>query len=134
MADLTITVASVLKVSGNNGNGVAGATITAGQPLYKNADGKYYPADCVTSQATAVVVGIALHGSLAGQPIAFLKNGGVLAIGATIVAGTQYVLSETGKIAPAADLASLDKISYVGVALTAANLQIDINNTGIVHA
>jgi hypothetical protein len=69
MADLTITAANV--IAGNSAKtetGTAGATVTAGQVVYKDsADNKFKLAD--NDSATAGLrspYGIALHASLAG--------------------------------------------------------------------
>lgn len=134
MADVSITAANVLLVSGGTATAYAGAAVTAGQAIRKHTDKKMYPSDCETSQATSAVDGIALNSAGIGQPVTYVKNGGVVAAGGTLVAGGRYVLSAAGKIAPYADLAANDWITDVGVALTTANLKLDVNATGIQHA
>ena len=133
MTDISITVANVLKGSGATlQRGTAGATITAGMAVYADASdgGKYKPADCTTSAATAAVVGFALHGALDEQPLA-IQTAGPITIGGTLTAGTQYVLSVAGAIAPDADLATSDRIVYVGYATSASVLFIDFDYTGV---
>src|SRR5215216_1090446 len=109
MADLSITAASVAQSTGaTTSDGTAGATVTAGQPVYQDAaDGNQWkPADGNASLAIATVIGIALHASLDNQPLR-VQTGGDIVIGATITVGGVYVLSATaGGIAPVADLAS----------------------------
>ena len=134
MADVTVTAASVL--AGSNAridHGRAGATITAGQVVYKeNATGLYKLAD--SNSATAEVKtpeGIALNGAANGQPLA-VHQGGDITIGGTLVAGTAYYLSETpGGIQPAADLGAGELVSQLGIAKTTAILSVNIIPAGV---
>jgi hypothetical protein len=135
MADISVTAANVVKASTNTTVrvGTAGATITAGQPLYEDsaADFKLKPAQADTA-AKAKAVGIALHGASNGQPISFISAGG-LNIGATLTVGQVYVVSDAaaGGVAPYADLASGDFVTVLGVATTASNLAVGIQVSGI---
>lgn len=139
MADLSITAANVVSVADSGltkGGGTAGATITAGQPLYIDASdsNKLKPADNDASSATANVVGIALHGASNNQPIAYQKTGKIT-IGATVAVGTAYVLSSTaGGICPIADLGTGDKLTYIGTGETSSVIALDINPTNITLA
>ncbi len=137
MADITITAANV--VAGNGAritHGTAGAAVTAGQVVYKDAaDGKFKLADC--DSATAAVrspVGIALHAAAANQPLAIV-NSGPVTIGATLTAGVTYYLSpNAGGIAPVADLASGDYPVIMGIATSATVLNVDIQEAGVALA
>jgi len=132
MADITITAADVNMVSGRKISGTAGATITAGQSVYRDGtdSNKLKPADADT-QATAVAAGIALHSASAGQPLQYQESG-TLDTGATLSVGTVYVVSTTaGGIAPWADLLTGDYVSLLGVAVTANNLELILNNSGV---
>jgi len=139
VADLTIS-GTVKKVTGANGTvvdrGVAGATITQGQTLYKDTSdaGKLKLADA-DFQATAVLAGIALHGAVADQPIEYAM-GGLLDLGTTVVAvGTYYTASATaGGICPVADLASGDYCSGVGWGVTTTRIEIRINVSDVAKA
>lgn len=109
MADLTITAASVAKHTGTIspsvvGSGTAGATITAGQSVYLDSTTSTLKlADADASAATASGVGIALHGSLNGQPLTYV-TGGFFTPGATLAKGQVYCISATaGGIAPISD-------------------------------
>lgn len=107
MADITVTAASVVKgANALTKHGTAGATITAGQTLYLDSTtGTLKLADANASAATADVVGIALNGASSGQPVEYVYEDDDFTPGATVAAGTIYVLSGTaGGIAPAADL------------------------------
>jgi hypothetical protein len=137
MADLSITAASV--VAGDDARityGTAGATITAGQAVYKEAaDDKFKLADC--DSATAAVrspVGIALNGAADGQPLAIVNKGPVT-IGATLTAGVAYYLSpNAGGIAPVADLAAGDYPVIIGIATSTSVLEVGIQEAGVALA
>jgi hypothetical protein len=133
MADLTITAANV--VSGADAtvtHGVAGATITAGQAVYRDAAGAYLLAD--NNSATVLArtpVGIALHGAALNQPLA-VQTAGDITIGATMTAGVAYYLSDTpGGIGPVADLASGEYPTVIGIAKSTTVLDINISSSGV---
>jgi hypothetical protein len=137
MADLTITAASVA-VSNNAviEHGTAGATITAGQVIYKNtATGKYELAD--NNSATAAVRqprGVALNGAANGQPLAIQKSGDIT-LGSVLTAGTAYYLSDTaGGICPLADLATGEYYVLLGLAKSATVLSLDVQYPGVAVA
>ena len=134
MTDISITAANVIK--GSDAvveHGTAGATITAGQVVYRDATTKEYllaDADSGTDAAKAPR-GIALNGASDGQPLAIAKSGDIT-IGGTLTAGTAYYLSpEAGGIAPLADVASGDDVVLLGLAETTAILHLDIQVTGV---
>jgi hypothetical protein len=132
-ADLSVTAANVVPASGYQFvDGTAGETITAGQPLYlKASDTRYWKADSDASSATATVIGIALNGSSAGQPVR-VQTGGDINIGATLTVGEIYVLSATaGAICPEGDLVTDDFVSILGVATTASNLKLRVFVSGV---
>lgn len=135
MADLTITAASVIAGStATIKHEVAGATITAGQQVYRDAtaSNKCKLADC--DSATAGVrdlYGTALHGASDGQPLA-VATGGPVTIGATMMAGVAYYLSATpGGICPVADLGAGDYPTIVGIATSTTVLDIAIHASGV---
>lgn len=134
MADLSVTAANVAAGSGSSvSHGTAGATITAGQVVALDAStDRYILAD--SNSATAAVrvpVGIALHASLNGQPLAVLTRGPIT-IGATMTAGTTVALSETpGGLQPTADLASGEYPSIMGMATSTTVLNVKIQSAGV---
>src|SRR5690349_3002470 len=71
-ADLTVTAASVLRVSGPTQTYTAGASLTAGMPVYIS-DNTTTPNTVNKAQndtsAHAAFVGITLHAAGTGQPI-----------------------------------------------------------------
>lgn len=135
MADLVITAANVLSVAGSTVDraGVAGATILAGQAVYKDGStGKWILADDNSATAAArVPAGIALNGAANGQPLAVHKAGDIT-IGAALAPGVAYYLSDTpGGIGPVADLAAGEYPSIIGLAKSATVLHVDINSSGV---
>ena len=134
MADLSITAASVVAAStATTANGTAGATITAGVPVYKdsNAANVLKPTDADSSATTAAAVGIALHAAATGQPLKYITAGS-LTIGATIGKGTVYICSGgAGLICPIGDLASADYLTILGYGTDTATLMVDLNATGV---
>lgn len=133
MADLSITAANVVSGSGaTRVTGTAGASITAGQVVYRDSsDGKYKLADC--DSATAAVrspAGIALHAAASGQPLT-IQTAGPITIGATVAASVAYYLSPTaGGICPVADLASGDYAVIIGLGTSTTEIDIDIQEAG----
>lgn len=128
MADLTITAGSVVAGGGaKTVEGIAGATITAGQVVYREASsGTLKLADC--DSATAEVrlpLGIALNGASTGQPVE-VQTSGKITIGATVAASVPYFLSPTaGGICPLADVLTGDYGVFLGWG--DSTTQIDIN-------
>jgi hypothetical protein len=136
MSDISVTAANVLAGAGAIiRTGRAGGTITAGQPVYADAadNGDLKAADNNVSAALANAIGIALHGASDGQPLSYQVEGDIN-LGATLEVGETYIVSATaGGIAPVEDI-STNFVTVLGVARTAAILQLKINATGIQHA
>ena len=134
MADLTITAANVVAGTGAvKETGIAGATITAGQVVYRDpSDSKFKLADA-DNAAVAVrsPIGIALAGAAASQPLTIVTSGPVT-IGATMTAGLVYYLSPNpGGIAPVADVLAGDDVVVVGVATSTTVLRVGIVISGV---
>ncbi len=135
MTDLAVTAANVLP-SGTSPvvtDGVAGATITAGQVVYLDPTARqYFLSD--SDSATAAVrqpAGIALNGASAGQPLRVQSKGDIV-IGATMTAGLVYYNSKTaGGIAPLADIASGGYACTIGIAKSTTVLALGINYSGV---
>lgn len=129
MADLSITAADVKKTDTTLiAEGIAGGTVTAGQPVYKDstASSKLKAADADVL-ATAAAVGIALHGASNDQPLKY-AIGGNLTLTNVMTAGAVYVVStNAGGIAPVADLGAGDFVTLLGIATSATNLKISIS-------
>lgn len=133
MADISITAANV--VAGSNSTreqGTAGAAITAGQWVYRDANGKYQLADSNSGTALARTPrGVALNNAAANQPLTIAKGGDVT-IGGTLTAGVAYYLSDTpGGMCPVADVGSGEYSCILGIASSASVLKIDIQASGV---
>jgi hypothetical protein len=138
MAEITVTAANVSLSSGPQEVGIAGETITAGMSVYlKASDSRYWKAQADGTAAEVDAVGITLHGSLAGQPLAIAKNGAVINIGGTTAAGVFYYVGNTaGGVGLAGDLTSTNRVVQLGYATgtSGAVFNVAIKNTGSVLA
>lgn len=119
----------------------AGATIVAGQPVYKDsADSDDLKlADADLSESAADAYGIALVGASDGQPCPVLRKGLVTLGGAAVAVGTRYVVSATaGGVAPESDLITGDYDTTVGKGNSATKISVDFtafkNSSGVQHA
>ena len=130
MADLTIGTVGVAGSGGTYANVQGGEAITKGQPLYL-LTGKYYVADANSTEAVALVVAVSITGCATDGYLLVAKTGATIDLGATLVVGTEYVLSATQGIAPVGDLATGWWVTKLGVASGAAILLLDIKATGI---
>lgn len=137
MSDVSITAANVIADSGANiTTGTAGATITAGQAVYRDANdsNKIKLADANASLTAATAVGIALHGATAGQPISYMTSG-TLTVGGTVAAGLIYVVSATaGGIAPSADLTTGWYTHILGVGISTTKMTMGLQSAGVAVA
>jgi len=139
MADITITAANVAVVTTSSPTVSrsynAGEAVTAGQLVYLNtADSEWYKAqaDGTALEAGSAGLGVALHTSANGQPLA-VQTAGQITIGGTVVAGTEYVASDTaGGICPHADLTATGRrYSRVGYATTTGIIKLDLLASGV---
>lgn len=139
MADLSQTPANVAIGNQNCPTRLVqfGEAVTQGNALYQSSsDSKWYKADADT-EAAAKAGAIALTpGALDGFGLVALPSStpgrSLVNLGATLTVGDVYVVSTTaGAIAPLADLATGDYVTILGVATTAAliDLQIVVSNT-----
>ena len=135
MADLTITAANVgISGSGSNTRVVqVGEAVTQGQPGYLlTTDGKYYQTDADDTAAKAVAAGIFLTAASTDGYAVLAMPGSTINLGATLAVGTVYVLSGTkGGICPAADLATGDYTTILGVATTTSSLVLNFIVSGV---
>lgn len=131
MADLTVTASSVLASAAATvvRTGVAGATVTAGQPVYSDSadENSLKPAQATAAKENAT--GIALHGAADGQPLSYVTKDSGFTPGATLIAGEIYVVSSAaaGGIAPIGDLTTGDYVTILGVAKSASVLNLDLS-------
>lgn len=132
MTDLTITAANVAS-SGRKETGTFGDTIVAGKVLMKDASTKKFELADADSTSLDEVYGIALNGGADGQPGVVALPGSDITIGATLTAGTAYYLSATpGGICPFADLASGDRVIFLGIAKSTSVLHFRPIDSGVI--
>lgn len=134
--DLTMTAANVSWSGANiTASTVAGVTVAAGQSVYLTSTPNLALAKADTS-THAACVGIALDTSVSsGQLCPYASSGVITVSGATFTVQTTIVVSpnNAGGIAPQADLATGNYLTYLGWVATATTLQISIQITGIAH-
>jgi hypothetical protein len=134
MTDLVIVPGSVVAgANAQRASGTSGATITAGQLVYKDpATTKYLLCDNNAADPNArKPEGVALNSASLNQPIT-LQTAGDITIGSTLVAGTDYFLSTTaGGICPRADVIATMNVVLIGLARSTTVLAIDIQVSGV---
>ena len=134
MVDLVITPGLVI-ATGNVRivQRVADATITAGKMVYDvSASTVAGLADSNSATAAArTPIGVALNGASAGQQLAVATSGDIT-IGATMVAGVAYYLSDTpGGICAVADVGAGEYPCIVGMAISTTVLRLGIQSAGV---
>jgi hypothetical protein len=140
MADLTVTAAQVAQAYAKSGKAeiydvVAGATITAGQPVYIDSNGDAQLTDA-SAAGTAQVAGIALNGGGAGQAISVIHHGCIYGFdlsgiaywglaylsdtAGTLADGVGTVTVPVGRVVPLSD-SDRTKVLFVDIDITTAN-------------
>lgn len=133
MTDIAITSANVVSGSDDVTHVTAGASVTAGQQVYKDpTTGKWLLADNNSATVAARVPGgTALHAAALNQPLAVQKSGPIT-IGATLTPGVAVYLSGTpGGLCLVGDLTTGMFPTIVGIATSASVLDIDIQPSGV---
>jgi len=135
MTALSITAGNVVLVSGPTETGTAGASVTAGEVVFKNSSGELVLADADDTSLDEVY-GIALHAAGDGQPLTVAKSGANITIGATLTAGLAYYLGSAaaGTIVPYADLGTDDRVIYLGSAISVTVLAFRPFDTTVILA
>lgn len=136
MADLTITAANVSPGAGATlDTGTAGATITAGQVLYKDTtdSNKLKLAD-QDAQATALVAGISLHGAASGQPLDYIKSGTLNLVGGVTIGRIYAVSSTAGGIGSATDVTTGKWVTTLGIGTATSALSVKVHVGGVARA
>jgi hypothetical protein len=135
MADLSSITAVRPTATTTKIDATYGATIAAGQSVYKDtADGdkwKLADADNTTVTAGSGGVGIAMTPGVDDGKGIIATGGSVILVGTTMAVGTTYIVSDTpGGIKPTADAASGDNVTLLGNAATTTQLDITAVATG----
>ena len=128
MADLTVTAANVLLISGTPfPDQRAGVAISQGDAVYQADDGTWLKAKASGTDREAGYnnYGIALSSAAnVGGRLSVAGPGCTVALGVGAV-GVVYVISATaGKIAPVADLVSTNRLTVLGVGIASNRIVI----------
>ncbi len=133
MAAISITPASVVMgAGGSKVNGTAGATLTAGMAVYRDADdsNKYRKAN-FAAVATAQCDGIALNNAANNQPCT-VQTAGLINIGGVTVPGFAYFVGDDGLLIPQDDVVGVNcSLTLVGYAPAGSSLVIQIAESGV---
>jgi len=134
--DVSITAANVVaSSSASKVLGTAGATVAAGQLVYRDSSdsNKFKLVDADSGTAAArVVYGVALNSASNGQPINVCTADTTLEIGTHSVAvGTVLIASDTaGGLMPVADVDTGDYVTAVAVVKSATAIVFGILASG----
>lgn len=133
MADFTVTPGSVLASSqAQVADGIAGASITAGQTLAQDVDGTMKLHDANAASPLNTLKGIALHASLTGQPIKYVKSDPAFTPGFTIAAGDSVIASANpGMLCPDADKQTGWFVTDVGIGIGGNKMKMQIVASGV---
>ncbi len=134
MANYSVTAASVLaSASAQVGTGVAGATITAGQPIYKDvASDTYKLCDADVLAAGVKCDGISLNAASLNQPLDFVIRDDSFTPGFTLAAGAVVIVSATaGSLCPVADAVSGMYVSVLMVGIGGNLAKVQLLSAGV---
>lgn len=137
MADVSVTASQVQPGSIDAGADfltlVAAETIAQGKTCYVNASMQLALADADASALTARTRGIAVNAGSAGQKVTIQTDGPLtLGAAATLTVGASYYQSPNpGGICLIADVLQGDYVTYLGIAITAAILDMQIHQSGV---
>lgn len=133
MADYSVTPANVIaSTNARTKTGTADVTITAGQTVYKKVDGTIALYDANGSSPANVMAGIALHGSLAGQPITYVISDPAFQPGFALTVGETVIGSDTpGGLCPDADKAPTWYVTEVGHGISTTEMKMQIVPVGV---
>jgi len=130
MAAITVTATGVIPgANAQIAQGRAAGTITAGQSLYLDANGKL----TVASNAallSAAAVGISLNGGAINQVVDYVTKG-LLTPGATLVQGQPYYVGVAGGIIPVDDIAGGEYMTILGHAISTSVIDVSIKSAGV---
>jgi hypothetical protein len=141
MADWSLTAGNVLPTTTTDyvdRAGIAGATIAAGDIVYKDSTTNSYKlaqADVALGVADASAVGMAMNSAASGQPVVVAQ--GLITIGSGFTAGIQYNLSAAaGKACPVADTVAGTNLNVVaiGCMMSATTFFVAIKNYSVIKA
>lgn len=111
-----------------------GATISAGQPLYKDTADGLYKLAANTSAALASVRAIAVTPGVSGGQGFVVRGGSVILVGTTAAKGTTYYVGAAGEWVPEGDLSTGKFVTRLGTASSTTQIKLAFDATGIDHA
>ncbi len=135
MADLVVVAANVQPTGSTvTRRGIAAVAITAGDSVYVDSSGEIDLCENDQTAVEAACRGVALNDAAANQPVEY-ATGGEVNMGSILSAGQVYVVGAgAGGIAPEADPGTGNFVTVIGVATSATNLKLGINQSGVAHA
>jgi hypothetical protein len=135
MADFTVTPANVLASSNaKTKTAISGVSIIAGQTLYRDVNGLMKLFDANGVSPANQLAGIALHGSLTGQPISYVTEDPAFTPGITtgLTVGTAVLGSATpGGLCPDADKVSTWFVTEIGRGISTTQIKMQMISVGI---
>lgn len=134
MASITLPTTAVPGSGARDIPGIANGALAQGQFVYRNSSRKMALAQA-NSVNTDDVVGMVQQSATANAPVTVQTDGIVSGLSG-LTAGVFYVLSDSvaGAIMPVADLTTGDRVVLVGYGLSATELQLLIEDTGLAAA
>ncbi len=126
MGAQSVTAASVLHSSnGVTVNVIAGATLTAGQPVYFDTDGTAKLADCDATSPLYKYRGLTVNGASAGQDVDVCMRDPAFTPGFTVTVGEVYIVGATaGTIYLASDKTTGWRVSVIGVGISSTQINL----------
>lgn len=133
MASYTMPTTSLPGANADYVNGLSTGVAVQGKLAYRDTNKKYADAQANAAGTCTVVGRYTESTGAANTPVRIQTKGRVTGLSG-LVTGTFYVLSDSvaGAIMPTADLTSGKRVSLVGYAVSAVELQLLIENTGLV--
>lgn len=135
MSAISITASAVAPVTSSNpviNTGIAGATITQGQPLYLDSTTNTLKLADANDATAYQAIGVSLNAASAGQQVSFQKSG-IITIGSTQLAGNDLWLYSTAgtMTVTAGDLVSGFYNVHLGTYLTTTTVLLNITIGGL---
>jgi hypothetical protein len=116
MADISITPANfITSANASLIQGIAGATLTRGQPVYYDSASGTYKLYVGTSTSTDGCIGLVAEDVASGQVVLIVTKDPALQLGGTLAVGDTVWLSVSGLTKTFTDLVSTWRIWVVGV-------------------
>jgi len=122
MADIAITAANFIpSANASLTQGIAGASITRGQPLYLDTGTNTYKVFDASNVSKNAFAGFACEDAASGQPILVCTKDPALQLGGTVASGDTVWGTATGVTKTFADLVTTWKIWVIGICTDASN-------------